>query len=325
MCDYERDHINLRGVIADSFHHDTGTAFKNIAKKWRQNRNDRHRDVSAFSQQVFNDNKYDLSSTVQVLRHALIPPQSVACIQKIINKSLYMGEIAHEYLMRVKKYTKENATSTVPNFCIYTAYVFSFDYEPQNPKPTATVILNFDYAFWDSNLAQAVWLECFETLTSLNIDFQINHWTEFFTMIDAIKYKLITTIDVIKINLMIYVFQVIYNFHKHMNDKYANKDPMDHFVDNAIEHIKYMYDLKVRDLIFLTPLIHHKLKISQTNHVSTQTFNERDRQLIPLPFINYNSLTQDEVNVFNSTWCICDRVQITDSKLNVKPYRYEPP
>ena len=91
LCDYERDHINLRGVIADSFHHDTGTAFKNIAKKWRQNRNDRHRDVSAFSQQVFNDNKYDLSSTVQVLRHALVPPQSVACIQKIINKSLYMG------------------------------------------------------------------------------------------------------------------------------------------------------------------------------------------------------------------------------------------
>ena len=236
-----------------------------------------------------------------------------------------MGEIAHEYLMRVKKYTKENATSTVPNFCIYTAYVYSFDYEPQNPKPTATVILNFDYAFWDSNLAQAVWLECFETLTSLNIDFQINHWTEFFTMIDAIKYKLITTIDVIKINLMIYVFQVIYNFHKHMNDKYANKDPMDHFVDNAIEHIKYMYDLKVRDLIFLTPLIHHKLKISQTNHVNTQTFNERDRQLIPLPFINYNSLTHDEVDAFNSTWCMCDRVQITDSKLNVKPYRYEPP
>ena len=146
-------------------------------------------------------------------------------------------------------------------------------------------------------------------------------------MIDAIKYKSNTTItlDVIKINLMIYVFQVIYNFHKHMNDKYANKDPMDHFVDNAIEHIKYMYDLKVRDLIFLTPLIHHKLKISQTNHVGTQTFNERDRQLIPLPFINYNSLTQDEVDAFNSTWCMCDRVQITDSKLNVKPYRYEPP
>ena len=110
-----------------------------------------------------------------------------------------------------------------------------------------------------------------------------------------------------------------------MNDKYANKGPLDHFVDNAIEHIKYMYDLKVRDLIFLTPLIHHKLKISQTNHVGTQTFNERDRQLIPLPFINYNSLTQDEVDAFNSTWCMCDRVQITDSKLNVKPYRYEPP
>ena len=144
-------------------------------------------------------------------------------------------------------------------------------------------------------------------------------------MIDAIKYKSMTVTDVVKINLMIYVFHVIYNFHKQLNDKYVSKDPMDYFIDNAIEHIKYMYDLKVRDLIFLTPLIQHKLKITHTNHVGTQTFNERDRQLIPLPFIDYKSLTNDEVEVFNSTWCISDRVEISDSKLNVKPYRYEPP
>ena len=49
---------------------------------------------------------------------------------------------------------------------------------------------------------------------------------------------------------MIYVFHVIYNFHKQVNDKYVSKDPMDYFIDNAIEYIKYMYDLKVRDLIF---------------------------------------------------------------------------
>ena len=97
------------------------------------------------------------------------------------------------------------------------------------------------------------------------------------------------------------------------------------FCQNNIEHIKYMYDLKVRDLIFLTPLIHHKLKIAQTNHVGNQIFNERDRQLTPLPFINYNSLTHDEIEVFNNTWCISDRVEVSNSKLNVKPYRYEPP
>ena len=66
-------------------------------------------------------------------------------------------------------------------------------------------------------------------------------------------------------------------------------------------------------------------KITHTNHVGTQTFNERDRQFIPLPFIDYKSLTIDEVEVFNSTWCISDRVEISNSKLNAKPYRYEPP
>jgi len=76
-----------------------------------------------------------------------------------------MGEIASRYFMRVKQFTEEKTKNTVPEFCIYTAYTFSFDYEALNTKPTATVTLNYDYAFWDSNLAQAVWMECFDNLT----------------------------------------------------------------------------------------------------------------------------------------------------------------
>ena len=59
-------------------------------------------------------------------------------------------------------------------------------------------------------------------------------------MIDNTKYKMMTTIDVIKIDLMICVFQAIYNFHKHLNDMYTDNRPLDHFVDHDIEHIKYM-------------------------------------------------------------------------------------
>ena len=88
--------------------------------------------------------------------------------------------------MRVKQFSEEKAKNTVPEFCIYTAYTFSFDYEAKTPKPTATVTLNYDYAFWDSNLAQTVWMECFDNLTSLNVDFHINHWSDFFIMIDSI-------------------------------------------------------------------------------------------------------------------------------------------
>ena len=65
-----------------------------------------------------------------------------------------------------------------------------------------------------------------------------------------IKYKMLTTIDVIKINLMIYsyVFQVIYNFHKHLNAMYTDNKPLDHFVDHAIEHIKYILSCTCRIL-----------------------------------------------------------------------------
>ena len=112
---------------------------------------------------------------------------------------------------------------------------------------------------------------------------------------------------------MIYEFQVIHNFHTHLNDNvvYTENKPPDHFVDHATEHIKYMYDLKVRDLIiiiFMTPLIHHKLDLNRISSTGIQIINERDRQLTPLPLIDYNSLTHKEISVFDNSWCISDRV-----------------
>ena len=59
----------------------------------------------------------------------------------------------------------------------------------------------------------------------------------------------------------------------------------------------------------MTPLIHHKLDLKRVSSTGIQILNERDRQLTPRPLI----------------WCIRDRVEVTNSKLNVKPYRYEPP
>ena len=170
-------------------------------------------------------------------------------------------------------------------------------------------------------------MECFANLTSLNVDLHTDHWPDFFVTIDNTKYKTMTTIDVIQINLMIYMFQVICKFHKHLSDMYTDNKPLDHFVDHAVERIKYMYTYghKVRDLIFMSPLIRHKLDFKRVSLTGTQILNERDRHPTPLPFVDDNSLTQKEINVFNNSWCISDRVEITNSKLNVKPYRCEPP
>ena len=197
----KQDTIYLRGVPVDSVEHNMGTVFRTIAKTWRQSKNGRHGDVHDFSYCGFKDHSYDVTNIINVLSHAPVPPESVAChgIQKTINRSLYMGEIASRYSMRVKQFTEEKAKPTVPGFCIYTVYTFSFDCEAKNPKPTATVTLNYDYTCWGSNLAQAVWMECFDNLTSLNVDFHINHWSDFFVMIDNIKHKMLTTIMLSKL------------------------------------------------------------------------------------------------------------------------------
>ena len=233
--------------------------------------------------------------------------------------------MANQYLMEIKGKNEEGAEKLVPEFCLYTACAFHWEYEPKNPKLHAKVILDYDYAFWGSPLAQAVWSECFNNLQSLNIVPFINNWTEFFTYLDSLNYKTVTTMDAITINLISAVFQVIYNFNKYINDLYTSNHLTDLFIDYAIDNIKAQYDNKVTDIIFPTPLIHHRLYLRRTSHNGTQVLNERERQLIQTPFIDNNALTLNEIEVYHNTWCLNDRVTITDAKLNIKPYRYDPP
>ena len=117
-----------------------GTVFRTIAKTWMQSKNGMHGDVYDFGCCVLKDHSYDLTNIIKVLRHAPVPPESVACIQQIINRSLYMGEIANRCLMRIKKFSEEKAKSTVPEFCIYTAYTFALILT-RNSKPKTLNLL----------------------------------------------------------------------------------------------------------------------------------------------------------------------------------------
>jgi len=274
---------------------------------------------------VFKDSQHDLTKVMKILKHVPLILDIDLVIQKIINLSIYMGRVANQYLMSNKGKNEEAAEKIVPEYCLYTAYTFHWAYEPQNPKPHAKVILDYDYAFWGSPLAQAVWSECFDNLHSLNIVPFINNWTEFFTYLDGLNYKKITTMEAITINLTSAVFQVIYNFNKYINDLYTSQNLTDTFIDYAIDNIKAQYDTKVNDIIFLTPLIDHRLYLKRTSPTGAQVLNERERQLIPTPIVDNNALTVTEIDVYHNTWCLNDRVTITDAKLNIKPYRYDPP
>ena len=96
-------------------------------------------------------------------------------------------------------------------------------------------------------------------------------------------------------------------------------------IDYAIENIKSKFHYKINELIMLTPAIQHKIHLRSRNPQGKQMYSERQRHMIPTPMTNYNSLNQMEIETYQQTWCLTNMIEITNKKLNIKPFRREPP
>ena len=99
----------------------------------------------------------------------------------------------------------------------------------------------------------------------------------------------------------------------------------DYIIDNSIANIKIKFYDKVQSLIILTPQIHHKIYLKSTSSTGVQILNERERQLIPTYYADFDNLTDNEISLFELTWNRTDLLEIEGKKLKLKPYRYDPP
>jgi hypothetical protein len=261
---------------------------------------------------------------MKVLRHISIGNGCRRTIYKIINKGLYMGEVARAYLREKKGKTEEETDLIIPPYCIYTGWAYSNGYNPRNPKALAQVCLTYDYAFWDSPLAQAVWSEAIPIIKIFDDQFQIFQWTDVIKALDF-DLKTINLNITLKISTMILSLHVLYCFHKHLNDSFTDESITDTMIDYAIENIKTKFHYKITELILLTPGIHHKIHLRSRNAQGKQLYSERQRHMIPTIMTKYNSLTTREINIYQQTWCLTDMIEVTNKKLNIKPFRREPP
>ena len=106
------------------FTHDLGNSIKTVSKKWREHQfNTRHKDISEFCLKVFKDPEYDLSKVTKTLRNIPITDINRDNMYKIMNKGLYMGKVAHDYLTSIKK-VGIGSPKLVPSYCIYTAHSY---------------------------------------------------------------------------------------------------------------------------------------------------------------------------------------------------------
>ena len=202
---------------------------------WRTNRYPRHDDIKMFAKDVFNDEDYDLSRLTQTIRHLPMLDKSREVLSKLINKGLYIGQPARDYQLN-KKHVKPNAPELMPGLCVYTAHQFEPNFIPNNQKIVANVPLTYDFAFWNSSLASAVWEECKYIANAINIDVNIQKWSDIFHLLDT-DFKTLTLKQIVHLNLMIQAIAVLYFKHKSLTDDYKKGELTDYIVDNTITNL----------------------------------------------------------------------------------------
>ena len=128
--------------------------------------------------------------------------------------------------------------------------------------------------------------------------------------------------EVIKINILAQGIYQMYTIYKELQDRLANKiypeKPQldDMFIDYIKINSQKQLHNKIRKLIYLTPALDHQINLKLIKDL-------RKREMVPLPYIKYNELTDREGDLIKEIWR--DKVSIEEKKLRIKPFRREPP
>ena len=329
LSNYPKDTLIHGGITPQMFTHEFGSSMKSIAKKWRaQQFSNRRTDIREFCLKVFKDPEYDLTKVTKTLRNLPIIDTNRDTMYKIMNKGLYLGKVAHDY-QRSKKGVGVGSPILVPSYCIYTAHTYDPSYIPSKPKPTEVHDLTYDFAFDRSQIAIALWAECRFVANAIDIDIKISNWYGIFNMLDIQYNKANLTIqNLIEISLIIQTITCIYNTYKKLTDDFLDGRVTDFMIDHITNTAIIQLHKHITNIILLTPAMQRFIFINSTvvtdNSVHFK-FTERERAYIPHIYLKPNRLTASQIEIVNATWCMSDFVEITNAKLVLKPFRYEPP
>ena len=159
----------------------------------------------------------------------------------------------------------------------------------------------------------------------------MTHWFDIlnFHKLDIQYNKVSLTIhDLIELSLIIQTITCIYNTYKTLTDDFHNGKVTDFMIDHVTDVAISQFHKKVTSIILLTPAMQRFLEVNSTVTTDKKAYaryTEREKAYIPHIYLNPNKLTCKQADVFSSTWCMSNFVEITNTKLVLKPIRREPP
>ena len=110
------NNLQYAGAIIGSYIHDLApglsdeklmnkSTYRTISREWRASFSTLHTKTKAFIEEskIDTSEEVGLSILMRTIRNLFVPPQMKVMIHKLINKALYMGEVANKYQRLIKQ------------------------------------------------------------------------------------------------------------------------------------------------------------------------------------------------------------------------------
>ena len=306
-------------ILTNAYTHPNPQPYNKLAKTWRTQQLTRPDTVSTLTSSLYNDPNYDLSKMVANLNKLLIVPKKKEILWRLLNNSLFVGNVARQYQTRVKK-VPMFSDILVPSHCIYSNHTFSAPYTPTNPKPTYNVIASYDHILWTGNVAKNTWKHTNFILNTMSVVNPIKHWHDVFKVIEGTNFSDIKSIYLT--NILTSTLWVLYNMYKHLTDSYTTQTLTDATIDLWPQAVITALNNELTLQAQLLPAISRQVDI----HHHTSNLKEKARATALFPEVDcLGKLTPQALQAYQETWYHTNLVEVTNQALVVKPFRREPP
>ena len=317
-----------------------GKTFRNVTREWRNSVTPRPQLIKEFSTKVFGDAELNLSKLMGVINKLLVNENIRDMLQKIIHSGLYCGQVARDYQIRVKGVTPQNAANwanlghtLTPEFCPYLAHTYTrpmIQGIANGPeKPVEQVVPNYDYIFWESPMAAAVWQVVVRALRDMEIECPVDqHWHDIFRNLQNQHDKEFTTEFYIKSATVLTGLWILYQNYKRLTEEYLmarteDKQLPDLVVHSWLSQIKREIHESLGNLGFCLPVMQNEAKKRATCLVDgrkTPCYGQRERALWP-PTVITTKLTNQSRELYDKYWLKTSILEIRENDvLHTKPF-----
>jgi hypothetical protein len=296
----------------------TCTLWTALAKEWRESLHVRHRHTESFALATFGDPQYNLYKLTTQLNAIVTEPKRIETLWKIMNNSLYIGEIGRNYQLNIKN-IPPNDPRALAGHCIYSGHAFDPQYRAIH-RTTDPLLIPATYAhiLWTGHTANLVWKEADFLAQAMNLPPVTNNFNSYQDTLRFIESADLTEeATIITVNLILEVIWTLYTSEKELNELYKNGSST--IPDKQIDLWPRTCVTTFRFHATKLALSHrHTMKIILSKSMPIRNKMLRDTK-------HYTQLTNNEITMYSETWTKTDLVQITNGALVVNPFRREPP